>query len=32
MFNGMQGNLWRKRRNEQVYPIKSGVLKAEANQ
>jgi len=29
MFNDMQDNLWRKRRNGQVYLIKSGVLKAE---
>jgi len=31
MFNDMQGNLWRKRRNGQIYPIKSGVLKGQAN-
>jgi len=32
MSNDMQDNLWRKKRNVQVYPIKSGVVKAQANQ
>jgi len=32
MSNDMQGNLQRKRRNGQVYPIKSWVLKVQANQ